>query len=160
MKPHIYIFKGNSEKAYEFVLNKAFKKLNKKPKIIKLGKPYLEGFPDFQFNISHSGDLCAVAFADCPVGVDIETHREVNLKIAERYFSKREKDYVNNNISFFYVWTRKEAYLKMLGIGLKGLSGCDVLENRNIKTVQKENFTLSVCCDTETDFDFIYEENF
>lgn len=161
MKPEIYIFKGNSEKAYRLVLNTAFKELNEKPEIIKIGKPYLKGFPNFQFNISHSEDLCAVAFSNKPIGVDVEKHRKVNLEIAKRYFNQEEKNFVTDTLSFFYVWTRKEAYLKMTGEGLKGLGlCCDVLDNKNIKTIQKENFTLSVCCDTEEDFEFTYEENF
>ncbi len=162
MKPCVYVFKGSSADAYNLVLDAARKQLGlpENPEIIKDSKPYLRGFPDFHFNISNSGDFVAVAFADTPIGIDIEVHRDVNLKISERYFTADEKNYVKDNISFFYVWTRKEALLKQIGVGLKEISSHGVLNNKNIKTVIKENFTLSVCLENERDFEFIYKENF
>lgn len=154
MKNCIYIFTVNrktvSKKAREFVLKISKDELgiNKNPSFAFLenGKPYLKEYPDFHFNISHSDDLVAVAFSNTPVGVDIEKLRDVNLKIAKRYFAEDEKQFVKDSESFFYVWTRKEALLKQTGEGIrKELSSFSVLENKNIKTIKQDNYILSVC---------------
>lgn len=88
------------------------------------GKPNLRGGPEF--NLSHSGDLalCAVG-GTRPVGVDVEELRPVPeaLAIAERHLgpeatrSLREGGPVLASI-FLRHWTRREAYLKALGVGL------------------------------------------
>ena len=36
------------------------------------GKPFFPAYPDFHYNISHSGDYAALAFAGQPVGIDIQ----------------------------------------------------------------------------------------
>ena len=76
------------------------------------GKPFLKDYADFHFNISHSGDFLAVAFANSSVGVDVEKIRPVNPKIANRFFTKEEEEFIKNENDFFYVWTRKEAFIK------------------------------------------------
>ncbi len=94
------------------------------------GKPYIEGFP-IDFNLSHSSDCFAFAIAgkkNCVVGVDIENIKE-NLEfesIVNHYFHKNEINYVfNGDLNdrlqlqrFYEIWTRKEAFFKMLGLGL------------------------------------------
>ncbi len=164
MKNVVFVYRGLKADPYSIVRKKAAElfSLKKKPQIAFFdgGKPYFKDYPHIHFNLSHSGDYLAVAFAVCPVGVDIEAHRPINLKIAERYFTQGEKAYVKNNISFFYVWTRKEAYLKKTGIGLKGINSCDALKSPNTQTHEGEGFTLSVCCDSQEAFELIYEENF
>ena len=57
-----------------------------------MGKPYFKDRPDFQFNISHDRNLCAVILTDtyAAVGVDMQSmpDREIRLeKIKERFFS-------------------------------------------------------------------------
>lgn len=93
------------------------------------GKPELRGGPFF--SLSHSGDLalCAVS-ATRVVGVDVEELRPVPgaEEIAHRWFTPGEWSEFRSapggelERAFFRVWTRKEAYLKALGIGLSGLS--------------------------------------
>ena len=39
------------------------------------GKPYLPGHPQICFNISHSGEYAACAFASIPIGMDLQQHR-------------------------------------------------------------------------------------
>ena len=62
--------------------------------------------------------------ADSDIGVDIEKIdccKRYEL-IVKKFFSKNEKEYVrqkaNTNESFFEVWTKKEAYVKYLGMGI------------------------------------------
>lgn len=93
-------------------------------------KPCVNGDPSSGsvcFNLSHSGELAAYAFAQGrELGIDIELFRE-NIDfadIAERYFADREKMQIRTappdlrQQRFFECWTRQEAYLKALGEGL------------------------------------------
>jgi 4'-phosphopantetheinyl transferase len=90
------------------------------------GKPFFSDFPDFRFNITHGGNIVAVAFCeDNEVGIDVEAaDRRVNLEIAERHFTAAEANYIRNTppeqrpLAFLRLWTIKEAYLKMIGTGL------------------------------------------
>ena len=87
------------------------------------GKPALKAPAPCHFNLSHSGDAIAVAVADQPVGLDIESHRELNdgLAIAQRVFHPRERQWLQAQADFaagFYrLWTLKEALLKATGEG-------------------------------------------
>jgi len=80
------------------------------------------------FNLSHSGDWAMLAVARRgPLGVDIERSREMNdaAGLARRYFSAVEVAVweslapAEQTAAFFRCWTRKEAYLKALGDGLR-----------------------------------------
>lgn len=78
------------------------------------------------FNLSHSRDqaLCVVT-AGCAVGVDLEYLRPIApAELAARVFSQWERDIFDTlpeaqrPAAFFNAWTRKEAYLKAVGVGL------------------------------------------
>jgi 4'-phosphopantetheinyl transferase len=101
------------------------------------GKPAVaEGL--VEFNVSHSADVAvvAVAGAGMPVGVDIEFERDVRFDdLARRFFSPAEcaavaaagDDAGARRAAFFRCWTRKEAFVKGLGVGLSmPLSSFDV----------------------------------
>ncbi|MBN2435297.1 MAG: 4'-phosphopantetheinyl transferase superfamily protein [Spirochaetes bacterium] len=78
------------------------------------------------FNVSHSCRMVCVVFYDKPVGIDIEYIRPRKMmdQLASRYFHKDELckfKSLDNRIEYFYrIWTRKESYLKFLGIGVGG----------------------------------------
>jgi len=91
------------------------------------GKPALEGYPEPRFNVSHSDGLALYAFAiGRDVGIDVELIRPglSEERIAERFFSSSEVDSLRSmpkerqNEAFFRLWTRKEAYVKGVGMGL------------------------------------------
>jgi 4'-phosphopantetheinyl transferase len=93
------------------------------------GKPGLEGGGrPILFNLSHSGGraLCAVS-GGREVGVDVEAVRPKPKAAAlvNRFFSSVEKaafnklDSTEKLAAFFAGWTRKEAYVKALGKGLR-----------------------------------------
>lgn len=152
--------KAISKKAYNFVTLKAKECLSNDNSleicVDENGKPYFKDYPDFYFNISHSGDLIAVAFSSSSVGVDIEKLKDANFKIAERRFTDKEKQFIKNNLDFFYVWTRKEAYLKRTGKGLRqSLSTFGVLDENTIKTFKADDYIVSVCGDNAKDFSLI-----
>ena len=95
------------------------------------GKPTLAGAAassGLSFNLSHSGGLAVYAFArERSLGVDVERVKPdfASEDIARRYFSAREvNDLVTLPIAerteaFFRCWTRKEAYIKARGEGLR-----------------------------------------
>ena len=57
------------------------------------GKPYLPGHPQICFNISHSGEYAACAFASIPIGMDLQQHRRAAWeRMAERYFSTKTRN--------------------------------------------------------------------
>jgi 4'-phosphopantetheinyl transferase len=110
----------------------------------KHGKPCLKGEPHggVQFNVSHSGDMVAVAVS-CGrrVGIDIEKIRDdiSESDTSLRFFSETEIAAIQNSHGrakaelFFRIWTRKEALLKATGEGIGGLPGSpDLLDNDEI----------------------------
>jgi len=94
------------------------------------GKPFLaneHGKRAIAFNLSHSGELAIVAVADgMPVGVDIERIRPVSGDLLAGCLAPREFAMLAalrpalREESFIRCWTRKEACLKAIGIGLNG----------------------------------------
>ncbi len=97
------------------------------------GKPFLKD-RSLKFNLSHSGEYALLAVSKREdVGVDLQKKRDDAdaERLARRFFSARERDWVGSDLEKFYVlWTRKEAALKALGEGLRiGLDRVDVLED-------------------------------
>ncbi|PEK93835.1 4'-phosphopantetheinyl transferase family protein [Bacillus mycoides] len=89
------------------------------------GKPFVQNFSDFHFNISHSGEWVVCATANSNVGIDIERVSDIEaLKLANDFFSEEEfYDLSNMNSDeqinyFFDLWTLKESHIKMIGKGL------------------------------------------
>lgn len=92
------------------------------------GKPYVDPPCCVQFNLSHSEDSVLFAFtASREIGVDLEMVRPLEdmLDIAQRFFCPEEACelaslHANEQLhAFFRCWTRKEAYLKAVGDGLR-----------------------------------------
>ncbi len=92
----------------------------------KHGKPFLAGGP--AFNQSHSGERIMIAVArEGRLGVDIEQTRPVKrlLALADKQFAPDEAARLHaapereRLALFFRLWTRKEAFVKALGFGLR-----------------------------------------
>ena len=71
------------------------------------------------------------------------------MRVKKR-FTKAEAEYVGESINrFFEIWTKKEAFLKQKGVGLKGgLQSFSVLDkeiNSRISTFFVGDFVVSVC---------------
>jgi 4'-phosphopantetheinyl transferase len=90
------------------------------------GKPRLCG-NELHFNVSHTNGLALYGFSRRgELGIDVEEVRPcpTHLDMASRFFSPREAVAICNlpagrsEEAFFHVWTRKEAFLKALGLGL------------------------------------------
>ena len=88
------------------------------------GKPILLSNPRIHFNISHSGNYVVCAIGDKPLGIDIEVIKPIDLKIANRFFSADEIEYIFNSQDdfmtnrFYEIWTKKECRIKWEGKGL------------------------------------------
>jgi 4'-phosphopantetheinyl transferase len=90
------------------------------------GKPQLAGGRGARFNLSHSGDRVAFAMArDREVGVDVEKVSRVDvLDLARCFFSPREYQQLATTptdeqaVAFYRCWSRKESFIKALGVGL------------------------------------------
>ena len=109
--------------------------LSSKPEELKFsygayGKPALNGEHKnsrLRFNMSHSHEVALFAFAENrELGVDVEHIRAdfASEEIARRFFSPREVETFNalpqqdQVAAFFRCWTRKEAFIKVIGMGL------------------------------------------
>lgn len=98
----------------------------------KAGKPELSGAhgSNLNFNLSHSGQWGLVGVSRLPIGVDVERLRPINgLDLARRFFAKREAENLDSKelagvperehrAAFYACWTRKEAVVKAIGLGL------------------------------------------
>lgn len=79
------------------------------------GKIYREVY----FSVSHSGDYAVCALDDHPVGIDIEVIGKESRNIAERFFARDELEYITDTGSFYHIWTLKESFMKVVGLGMR-----------------------------------------
>lgn len=93
----------------------------------KNGKPFFKNKPHIFFNASHSGNVAICSFSDDEIGCDVEDDAPINIKIAERFFTVNENQYIASASTqkerqrcFLRFWTLKESYLKCTGTGLHG----------------------------------------
>lgn len=91
------------------------------------GKPTLASRRDLQFNLTHSGELAAIAITSgCEVGIDLEAIRPTPdlLRVADSVFRAEEAAEIRSlppylrAQGFFHCWVRKEACIKATGAGL------------------------------------------
>lgn len=87
--------------------------------IAKCGRPEVGGGP--HFSIAHSRGAVFAAFASFPIGFDFEfvdDSRDIR-GIARRYLESFERDRIaSGELSFWQVWTAREALAKLDGRGL------------------------------------------
>lgn len=119
-----------------------------------MGKPYLTDYPDIHMNITHSKDYAVCVISDKPVGVDIQYMREVDLKIAERWFTKSEQEYIkdskNPKDAFYEIWVRKESFVKAVGAGLNmSLDSFSVLSDVVMNGNERYELTMQKTADSE-----------
>jgi 4'-phosphopantetheinyl transferase len=98
-------------------------------------KPFLINAVGLDFNLSHSGGWALVGLSAADIGVDVEKVRPLTdrIEIGRRYFAASEAAAMaalpaaEREDGFFACWTRKEAYVKALGLGLAApLDGFEV----------------------------------
>jgi 4'-phosphopantetheinyl transferase len=107
------------------------------------GKPILlapQLHPPLHFNMSHAGEVVLIAvMRGMAVGVDVEEVRHHNdlAGLIRTVCSRGEQAHlaaledVARRRAFYQLWTRKEAWLKLRGVGLAGgLASTEVLHER------------------------------
>lgn len=78
---------------------------------------------DFDFSISHSGSLVAIAFGKGAMGLDVELIGSAgDFCELLRFFTEEEQDRIrkacDRESEFYRVWTFREAFSKKEGVGL------------------------------------------
>lgn len=119
----------------------------------EFGKPFIVGAKDYDFSVSHSALAIAFAGGFSAVGADIELIKQRKSTVTERFFSVNEVKYIkqsgNTDDAFFEIWTKKEAYSKMLGKGLAaGFRSFDVIGGEldcTFYTAVSHGYAFSVC---------------
>lgn len=118
-------------------------------------KPVFLNDTSILFNLSHTdgGILCGFSLIS-PVGVDIEAIRKPHPGVIRKTFHPAEQNYwntQNTDIAFVEIWTRKEAYTKMLGTGIAcELTKINTLSDElsaDLKTWREDSFICSACGD-------------
>lgn len=115
------------------------------------------------FSRSYSDNFLAVIIDNkSDVGIDLERVRKVDYNVLKYFFTQNEIDLINNSydkdLMFTIIWTRKESYIKYLGVGLSfPLKRIDVSPQNNnlfdsysnlncyINTYIIDELVLSVC---------------
>lgn len=123
------------------------------------GKPYVNSsaYTNLHFNISHSGDYFVGAVSlDCFIGIDIEQIKPVEFDCIEYFMSEQEIIQFHgfplkeDKLDYFYtIWTLKEAYSKMIGMGLNmNLTKVNfLLENQQFQSILGDVFCHSMIVD-------------
>ena len=114
------------------------------------GKPFLKDIPIF-FNVSHTDGFCAVCINDSPVGIDcekIDPNFEKKIPdFAKRYFLKNELSLLEENgydaLTFFKIWTSKEAYIKKYGYNSSYITKVDTTKVV-YETIIEGNYIITI----------------
>ena len=102
----------------------------------EFGKPFLPDHPEVSFNMSHSGNILAIAIStQCQLGIDVECYKARNTweGLVKKCFAPEEADYwhsldnAERSHVFYQFWVKKEAFVKAVGKGITlGLNQCVV----------------------------------
>lgn len=120
----------------------------------KYGKPFILNFPEFYYNISRTRNAIAIALSCKDIGIDIERILNNQQKIAMRFFTADEYQYIYGDQTyqdrrFYEIWTKKEAYIKCVGKGLTmPLNSFTVLDSNSELKCQSfliDNYMISFC---------------
>ncbi|MCL2592648.1 MAG: 4'-phosphopantetheinyl transferase superfamily protein [Defluviitaleaceae bacterium] len=127
----------------------------------KNGKPFFADYNELYFSLTHSKNMIVLAFSDEVIGIDVEKNEIRNVKIAKRFFSKAEQNYIYQNQDlanqrFLEIWTKKEAYIKYLGESVAYLNKFCVFDlKENLFFSEEKNYFLSIYTKKQkTDFNF------
>lgn len=92
------------------------------------GKPYIKGGEKLHFSLSHAEDYVLLACDTLEIGADIECigRKKNAMAMAKRFYTQEEYsslEAIDNEAErdqeFIRIWTQKESYIKLLGIGLQ-----------------------------------------
>ena len=89
--------------------------------------------------------MAVAAICNSEIGIDVENIREYRPRVAQKVFSSKEIDILENsknkNEVFFRIWTLKESFVKAIGIGISyPMKTCEFLLKDN-----ENSFTVNGC---------------
>lgn len=161
---NVYLFRRKDASKYESDLFKRFilyKEIGLKEVQFQYGpygKPSLQSpnYKDIHFNISHSREyLAGVVAIGCFIGIDIEWIRLIDFDCIDYFMNEKEISHFNclrlkgEKLDYFYtIWTLKEAYSKMLGMGLNMNLTEISLENQQFNPILNDLFFHSMIVET------------
>lgn len=102
------------------------------------GKPFFPERPEVYFSLSHSKSHVACALSDVPVGVDIESPRDISER-AIRFFCSDEERALFDPLD---LWVLKESYVKLIGGTLASVKNLR-FSRQNDKILSKEENVFS-----------------
>ena len=127
-----------------------------------LAKPFFPALPQIQFSISHSKSLILCALSDKPVGVDIEDIRPRRETLPQFALTKEEFPHYQamggDWPAFYTMWTKKEAWCKYTGQGLKPLWGQTPPKNLHYGAYTGDGWRAAVCGEEEAPGEIIWLE--
>ena len=112
------------------------------------------------FNVSHSDDFVLLARSEAEIGIDIEhIAKDVDSDLINHVCSQEEVDYINQNDknkAFYTLWTKKEAILKLEGIGLTNKLK-DILVNNKyyLKSKYISDYVYSIALNCKEEIEII-----
>lgn len=117
-------------------------------------KPYFPALPRLHVNWSHSGPFVLCALGDRPVGVDIEVIRPRSAALPRYALTALEyAQYQAGGAdwpAFYTLWTRKEAWCKYTGQGLRPLWGQDIpTDGLFLRSYQGTTWRAALCGEEE-----------
>ena len=123
-------------------------------------KPYFES-NELYFSLSHTDGIAVAALDNNPVGVDIEWINESKCfsDISRRFFTSDEQMLINESkypaLSFYSLWTKKEALGKLTSMGLISVCSSPPSEiyfyKQYLLSYKGQKAIISVCSTQETD---------
>lgn len=112
------------------------------------GKPLCHGI---YFNLSHSAEMAVCGVGSGEIGVDVEKCENAPFDICEAVFTKGEREYIQSAAGpeektrrFFRLWTVKESFMKMTGMGLS-ISPRDIEINVSEERILFHGVTQDCC---------------
>ena len=91
------------------------------------GKPYLAHRDGLFFNLAHSGDRAMCVISDVEVGCDVELIGGGNERVAKRFFTEIENQWLetceDKASGFARIWTLRESVVKATGRGIAASLG-------------------------------------
>jgi len=115
------------------------------------GKPFLNGFKNFHFNVSHSGALAICAISSFEVGCDCEfIDAENKFEGIRSVFSKSELSSIDalsgidRTMKCYEICTVKECFIKCTGYGLsEDISKLETYREKSIYKIRKSGTELN-----------------